>query len=43
MGIVYAVPDIALNDLLSLRRVHVSRNPRSIRALVDLGFMRESF
>ncbi|WP_437947530.1 ATP-binding protein [Sorangium sp. So ce296] len=35
------VPDIALEDLLSLRRVHVSRNPRTVRALVDLGFMRD--
>ncbi|WP_437593441.1 ATP-binding protein [Sorangium sp. So ce1000] len=35
------VPDIALEDLLSLRRVHVSRNPRTVRALVDLSFMRD--
>ncbi|WP_437737296.1 ATP-binding protein [Sorangium sp. So ce1335] len=35
------VPDVALEDLLSLRRVHVSRNPRTVRALVDLGFMRD--
>ncbi|XXT25542.1 ATP-binding protein [Sorangium sp. So ce429] len=35
------VPDVALEDLLSLRRVHVSRNPRTVRSLVDLGFMRD--
>lgn len=35
------VPGISLEDLTSLRRVHSSRNPRVVRALVDLGFMRD--
>jgi ATP-dependent DNA helicase RecG len=35
------VASIALASLLALERVHASRNPRTVRALVDLGFMRE--
>jgi ATP-dependent DNA helicase RecG len=35
------VPDLALDQLLSLERVHVSRNPRTMRALVDLGLVRD--
>ncbi|HVG60870.1 MAG TPA: ATP-binding protein, partial [Hyalangium sp.] len=35
------VPDVSLEELLRLTRVHVSRNPRLVRALVDLGFMRD--
>ena len=35
------MPDAPLEELLALRRVHASRNPRTVRALVDLGFMRD--
>lgn len=35
------VASIDLKALLALERVHASRNPRTVRALVDLGLMRE--
>ena len=35
------VADASLEDLLALRRVHASRNPRLVRALVDLDAMRD--
>lgn len=35
------LPELTLEDLLSGRRAHASRNPRIVRALVDLGFMRD--
>ncbi|MFO0760171.1 MAG: ATP-binding protein [Byssovorax sp.] len=35
------VPDVSLDELLTLQRTHVSRNPRSVRGLVDLGLMRD--
>jgi len=35
------VPQVTLEQLLTLERVHVSRNPRLVRCLVDLGFMRD--
>jgi ATP-dependent DNA helicase RecG len=34
------IAETSLEDLLRLRRVHASRNPRLVRALVDLGGMR---
>ena len=35
------VADLRLEDLLSGKRVHRSRNPRLVRALVDLGAVRD--
>jgi ATP-dependent DNA helicase RecG len=35
------LPEISLDALRTRVRVHRSRNPRLVRALVDLGFMRE--
>ena len=35
------VPEVTLEDLLSMSRKHVSRNPRTVRAMVDLGLMRD--
>ncbi|MEZ4469858.1 MAG: ATP-binding protein [bacterium] len=35
------MPEVDLKRLLELERIHYSRNPRIVRALVDLGFMRE--
>jgi ATP-dependent DNA helicase RecG len=35
------VPDLSLERLLSLERVHASRNPRLMRVLVDLGMARD--
>lgn len=35
------VPNLTLDELLSLQRLHMSRNPRVVRALVDLGLMRD--
>jgi ATP-dependent DNA helicase RecG len=35
------VPDLTLAELLRLERRHMSRNPRVVRALVDLGLMRD--
>lgn len=35
------VPNLTLYELLRLERVHMSRNPRVARALVDLGVMRD--
>jgi len=35
------VPGLSIQELLSLRRVHCSRNPRIMRALVDLGLARD--
>jgi ATP-dependent DNA helicase RecG len=35
------VPDVKLDDLIALHRVHVSRNPRTVRVLVDLGIARD--
>jgi ATP-dependent DNA helicase RecG len=35
------VPDVALEELLQLKRVHASRNPRTMRALSDLGLVRD--
>ena len=35
------LPDLSLQELLSLQRVHSSRNPRLMRALVDLGLARD--
>lgn len=34
-------PDVTLDELLRGERRHVSRNPRIVRALVDLGSMRD--
>lgn len=34
-------PDVSLDELLRGERRHVSRNPRIVRALVDLGSMRD--
>ena len=35
------LPEVSIDDLLALKRVHLSRNPRLVRGLVDLGFMRD--
>jgi ATP-dependent DNA helicase RecG len=35
------VPGVTLEELLSLKRVHCSRNPRIMRTLVDLGMARD--
>ena len=35
------VGDLTLNEVLSLKRIHRSRNPRLMRVLVDLGVARE--
>lgn len=35
------LPEIRINALRARERVHQSRNPRIVRALVDLGFMRD--
>lgn len=35
------VGDLTLNEVLSLKRVHRSRNPRLMRVLVDLGVARD--
>jgi len=35
------MPSLTLDELLSLQRVHASRNPRLVRALVDLGLVRD--
>lgn len=35
------IPDLTLAELLRLERRHMSRNPRLVRALVDLGIMRD--
>ena len=35
------LPELSLDELLSLRRVHCSRNPRLMRTLVDLGLTRD--
>ena len=35
------VPDVSLDELLAMHRVHISRNPRTVRVLVDLGIMRD--
>lgn len=35
------LPEVSLDELLKLQRVHFSRNPRIVRGLVDLGFMRD--
>jgi ATP-dependent DNA helicase RecG len=35
------VPDVTVEELLEFERVHVSRNPRLVRALVDLDAMRD--
>lgn len=35
------VPDVRLEDLLAMQRIHRSRNPRLVRALVDLGAVRD--
>jgi ATP-dependent DNA helicase RecG len=35
------LPELSLVELLSLQRVHCSRNPRLMRALVDLGLARD--
>ncbi len=32
---------IALSDILTLRRRHLARNPRLVRAMMDLGLMRD--
>jgi len=34
-------PDVSLDELLHGERRHVSRNPRTVRGLVDLGLMRD--
>ena len=34
-------PGVSIERLLTLERVHASRNPRLVRTLVDLGFMRD--
>lgn len=35
------VPDLTIEELRRLERRHSSRNPRLVRGLVDLGFMRD--
>jgi ATP-dependent DNA helicase RecG len=35
------MPDVSLAELLALNRTHVSRNPRTVRVLVDLGIVRD--
>ena len=35
------LPDLTLAELLRLERRHMSRNPRLVRTLVDLGIMRD--
>jgi ATP-dependent DNA helicase RecG len=35
------IPDLTLEELLRLERRHMSRNPRTVRALVDLAIMRD--
>ena len=35
------LPDVKLEELLALHRTHVSRNPRTVRVLVDLGIVRD--
>jgi ATP-dependent DNA helicase RecG len=35
------LPDVNIDDLLTLQRIHVSRNPRTVRTLVDLGIVRD--
>ena len=35
------LPEIHMDALRARKRVHQSRNPRIVRALVDLGFMRD--
>jgi ATP-dependent DNA helicase RecG len=35
------IPDVTLDELLRLERRHMSRNPRTVRALVDLSIMRD--
>lgn len=35
------LPEIEMDALRARKRVHQSRNPRIVRALVDLGFMRD--
>jgi len=35
------LPELSLDELLSLKRVHCSRNPRLMRTLVDLGLTRD--
>lgn len=35
------MPDVSLEELLALNRTHVSRNPRTVRVLVDLGIVRD--
>ncbi len=35
------IPDLTLAELLRLDRRHMSRNPRTVRALVDLGVVRD--
>ncbi|MFO0642571.1 MAG: ATP-binding protein [Polyangiaceae bacterium] len=35
------LPEIQMDALRARKRVHQSRNPRIVRALVDLGFMRD--
>ncbi len=35
------MPDLSLEELLRLERRHMSRNPRTVRALVDLSIMRD--
>ncbi len=35
------VPGVRLEDLLAMQRIHRSRNPRLVRALVDLGAVRD--
>jgi ATP-dependent DNA helicase RecG len=35
------LPDVNLEELLALHRIHVSRNPRTVRVLVDLGIVRD--
>ena len=35
------LPDLTLDELLRLERRHMSRNPRTVRSLVDLGLMRD--
>ena len=35
------VASVTVEQLLELRRIHVSRNPRTIRALVDLSLVRD--
>lgn len=35
------LPEVSLEELRAMKRVHLSRNPRLVRGLVDLGFMRD--